>query len=69
MQESSSILLTLIVIGAFFVMPFLVSAHICKTRNRSVAKGLFVTLFFGWIATACLWLALKTRDPQTGSLR
>lgn len=54
-------IIILLIIGVN-IMPFFVTAHICKIKNRNVAKGLFVTLFFGWFATAILWLALKRRN-------
>jgi len=43
------------------VVPFIITAKICKERNRDVVKGMVVTFFFGWIAVLILWLALKTR--------
>lgn len=62
--ESLSILVGFTFLGVLLVMPFYVTAQICRARNRSVPKGMFVTFFFGWIATAVLWLGLKTRRPD-----
>lgn len=50
-----------ILVLAFLATPFFLSWKICNDRNRNVIKGLFVTLFFGWVATICFWLGLKTR--------
>lgn len=49
----------------FYLAPVIISAQICEDRYRSVAKGVFITLFFGWFATVGLWLALKRRNPET----
>jgi len=52
----------------WFLLPFLVSARICGNRNRSVAKGMFVTMLGGWIATSLLWLGLKRRSVDDPTL-
>ena len=57
------------IIVVLYVLPLFVSAAICKEKNRNPIKGIFITLFFGWLATVGLWLGLKTRDPVTGRLR
>lgn len=56
------------IVFVLFFLPFFLSGRICHNRNRSVLKGLFVTLFTFWIGTAGLWLALRRRDPQTKQL-
>lgn len=65
-------LVFLIIIGIiYFVLygwPMIVSAKICKARNRTVSKGVVVTLLFGWWATFFIWLALKHRDLNTKTL-
>jgi len=54
-------------VGLIFVVyiwPFMVTIEICKKRNRTVSKGVFITIFLGWLGTAGIWLALKTRRPD-----
>ena len=51
-----------------YVLPIFVSALICKEKNRNPLKGVFITLFFGWLATVGLWLALRKRDKITKQL-
>jgi hypothetical protein len=62
--EALSILVGFTLLGVLLVMPFVVTVQICKARNRSVPKGIFVTFLFGWIATVALWLGLKKRRPD-----
>lgn len=59
------LLILLFFVYVLYIAPLMVSAEICRKRNRNIAKGVFVTLFFGWAATAGLWLALKRRDPKS----
>lgn len=49
----------------FWGLPIFLSVYICEQRHRNQAKGLVVTLLFGWIGTLGLWLALRRRDPVT----
>lgn len=51
-----------------WIMPIILAWKIAKDKNRSVAKALFITLFFGWFAVIGLWLILKTRDLKTNQL-
>lgn len=48
------------------VLPFYISYLICKNRNRSVAKGMFITLCFGWASTIGMWLMLKKKVMREG---
>lgn len=57
-----------LIIFLIYVLPLFVSGVICRDKHRNVIKGVFITLFFGWIATAGLWLALRKRDLETGLL-
>lgn len=57
-----------LILFLIYGLPLLVSATICREKHRNVLKGVFITLFFGWIATAGLWLALRSRDPVTKQL-
>jgi hypothetical protein len=52
----------------FWIVPIILCGFICEQKHRSVAKGVFVGFFLGWIAVVCLWLGLKTRDPLTRML-
>ena len=57
-----------LIVFVLFFLPFFLSGRICYNRNRSIVKGLFVTLFTFWIGTVGLWLALRRRDPKSGQL-
>lgn len=54
--------------AVFIITPFVLTTRVCRNRNRSVLKGLFVTVFTSWIGTTFLWLALRRREPSTGQL-
>lgn len=47
-----------------FGLPFVVSYKLCKKRGRNTNKGLFVTLFTGWIGTAIIWLFLADKSKS-----
>lgn len=57
-----------LILFLIYGLPLLMSGAICHEKHRNVWKGIFITLFFGWIATAGLWLALRKRDPVTKQL-
>lgn len=61
MKEIIVLLFLLAFLFVIFVLPFIVSYKIAKTRKRDIAKALFVTFFFGWFGSIGMWLALKTR--------
>lgn len=64
-EHLPGILIGLLFIFLIFFAPLFVAWDICKNRNRNPWKGLFLAFFFGWLAVAGLWLALKIRDPVT----
>lgn len=55
----------LIILLLLWILPMILAANICEDRNRSPAKGVFLAVFFGWLAVIGLWLALKRRNPET----
>lgn len=49
----------------FWGLPIFICAKLCRVRNRSEAKGVFLGLCFGWLAAIGLWLGLKRRHPTS----
>lgn len=54
-------LLGIVWLFVIFVLPLIVSHVICRKRGRDPNKGVFVTLFTGWIGTAIIWLFLADK--------
>lgn len=50
------------------VFPYFISYNICIEKNRNPLKGIVLTMIFGLLAPLGMWLALKTRNPQTKQL-
>lgn len=64
---------SLIVLLLIAGIPCTLSAVVCENRNRSMEKGIVVTILawfvgLGWLVPILLWLGLKTRDKKTKRL-
>jgi len=73
MESSGNPLVGFLFIFLIWILPLILSYAICKEKNRSVVKGLFVTAALsifglGWFAAIGFWLGLKKRSKETGML-
>lgn len=57
-------LIGIIELFAVFILPIIVSHKLCKARGRNANKGVFVTLFTGWIGTVIIWLFLADKSKN-----
>jgi uncharacterized membrane protein YeaQ/YmgE (transglycosylase-associated protein family) len=59
----------MIYIFLFWILPAILCGYIAEKRNRSTIKGVLVGVFFGWVGCLIVFIALGTRDKETGFLR
>lgn len=56
-------LMIVLILCVLFVLPFIINASLAKSKGKSVALMLLLTVFFGWIVT--LILAFMPKVPES----
>lgn len=64
MPELIVIIVTFIVIFCGIILPFIINANLAKSRGKSVALMLFLTLIFSWIVTLILAFMPKVEETS-----
>ncbi|MBC7197162.1 MAG: hypothetical protein H5U39_07930 [Deferribacterales bacterium] len=57
-------MIELIILFAVIIAPFIINANLAKSRGKSVALTLLLTLIFSWIVTLILAFLPKVTEPD-----